>query len=156
MRWSVPDEAESWPLVAALVAEPFRLWNAGGDLDWSSSRRSHSYLDRGFYSRQIATILQLFPRGQLLVLRTEELLTEHADTLRRVYAFLGAATPTVLPAAREVRPGAALGAHDARITPPAAVSTALNWIYRREIARLERMLGWRLEGWERPPDPSPP
>ncbi len=141
-------QAEPWPLLAALAAEPFRLWRAAGSLEWSSAVRTHSYLDRGFYSRQIANLLEHFPREQLLVLRTEELLAHHAETLRRVYTFLGAEEPAVLPASRQVRPGAELGADEARPTRPAAVASALKWIYRSELARLEKLLGWRLDSWK--------
>jgi hypothetical protein len=50
---------------------------------------NHTYLARGRYSEQLERWLSVFPREQLLVLFTEELLHEPADTYARVLEFLG-------------------------------------------------------------------
>ena len=50
-----------------------------------------SYLSRGFYAQQVERLLGLFPRGQLLMLRSEWLRDDPSATLRRVHAFLGIA-----------------------------------------------------------------
>ena len=55
-------------------------------------RRQHrifSYVDRGFYSRQIVSFMHRFPRNQMLFLKNEELMNEHKLTLDKVYGFLG-------------------------------------------------------------------
>lgn len=131
---------ESLPLGAALLAEPFRLWRRRGDLAWDSAVRTKSYVDRGFYSRQIAHLTACFPRQQLLLLRTEDLREHHEATLETVYRFLGVARPDSLPIARAIRPDdSAAAAIDVR--PSAWVSTLLALIFRREIGRLEALSG---------------
>ncbi len=146
-------QVERLPLAAALAAEPVRLWRHRHDLSWSSALRAHSYVDRGYYSRQIAHLLRYFPREQLLILRTDDLLRDHAGTLRRVYDFLEIDVPATLPEARQVRPS--LG-HDpversdslGRLcTPSVPVRAALRYVFKPELRRLERLLGWQLNDW---------
>ncbi|MCB0208057.1 MAG: sulfotransferase domain-containing protein [Anaerolineae bacterium] len=54
----------------------------------ASQRRNYSYVDRGYYSRQLERFLKLFSRDQILVLLTEELSRETAATLDRCCDFL--------------------------------------------------------------------
>jgi len=48
-----------------------------------------SYVERGYYGRQLARALDLFPRDQLLLLNSDELRREPARTMQSVCAFLG-------------------------------------------------------------------
>ena len=50
--------------------------------------RIFSYVERGFYAQQLDHILEHFPKDQLLILKHEDLLTEHNKTLDRVCAHL--------------------------------------------------------------------
>jgi hypothetical protein len=52
---------------------------------------NHTYLARGRYAEQLERWLAVFPREQLLVLFSEELLHQPAETYARVLEFLGAA-----------------------------------------------------------------
>jgi hypothetical protein len=63
--------------------------------------RSFSYIERGFYGRQVARALALFPRQQLLFLKSEDLERDQAATLQRIAAFLAIAPFPDLPVARE-------------------------------------------------------
>jgi hypothetical protein len=68
--------------------------------------RVYSYVERGFYGRQLAHLLNLFPREQLFILRSEELREKPADTIGRICDFLGVTRPDrpILP--RTSRPAA--------------------------------------------------
>lgn len=146
--------SEPLPLAAAFAAERFRLWRSRGDLSWGSAVRTKSYVDRGFYSRQIAQLLTCFPRDQLLLLRTDDLRDHHAATLEAVYRFLSIGRPETLPDAREIRPEAGDGAMTEGTMPSPMGSTLLALVYRREIVRLERLMGVDLSCWRVPLRPS--
>lgn len=93
--------AERWPLWAALLLEAWRLRRHRGDLAWDSPLRTHSYLSRGDYARQLDVLHAHFPREQVLVLRSSELLAEPARCLDTVWRFLGVAAPEPPPTPRE-------------------------------------------------------
>ena len=88
---------ESLALLPALLAEPWRMRRARGDLGWNSSLRNHSYRARGEYAAQLQRLLQHFPREQVLLLRSIDLAQDAAATVRRVYAHMGLAGPPRLP-----------------------------------------------------------
>jgi Sulfotransferase domain len=52
--------------------------------------REFSYVERGFYGRQVQRLLSLFPREQLLFLRSDDLKAEPARILCKVCDFLNA------------------------------------------------------------------
>ncbi|MGZ5987061.1 MAG: sulfotransferase domain-containing protein, partial [Caulobacteraceae bacterium] len=66
--------------------------------------REMSYVERGFYGEQIERLLEVFPREQLLVLRSQDLRADPAATLASVRRFLGLAMNGP-PVAREVHVG---------------------------------------------------
>jgi hypothetical protein len=147
------------------VDRAFSHWNmerqrGGDDLDFwtaitteeercrSALPRQHrvwSYVDRGFYSRQIERLWLCFPPEQVLVLRNGELRQEPAATLARVCDFLGVDR---LPAV----------AHEEVFAHPYAEGLSarereyLCERYAEEIDRLEAMLGWDLDAWRRASD----
>ncbi len=51
-------------------------------------RIHYSYIDRGFYSRQIKPYLELFPRENLLFVIFEEMVERPAEILRKIFSFL--------------------------------------------------------------------
>jgi hypothetical protein len=62
-----------------------RLASASGT---SQEARVYSYVERGFYAEQVERLLQLFPRDQLLFLRSKDLADGHQDVLARIAGFL--------------------------------------------------------------------
>lgn len=52
--------------------------------------REFSYVERGFYGRQVQRLLSLFPREQLLFLRSDDLRADPARILCKVCDFLNA------------------------------------------------------------------
>ena len=82
-----------------------RVAQAGG------AHRVFSYVERGFYGAQLARLDALFPREQVLMLRSEDLDARPDETLARVHRFLGVApAPPVAPLRANVGEGAGLGA----------------------------------------------
>jgi hypothetical protein len=85
---------EDLPFEEAIEREPRRL---AGELEKmradpsydSFSYQHHTYLTRGRYAEQLEVWYSLFPRGQVLVLPSEELFADPDRTYRRVLEFLG-------------------------------------------------------------------
>lgn len=65
--------------------------------------RVHSYVERGYYGRQLARALALFPRDQLLLLTSAELGGDPAGTIGRICHFLGIPAPGAPPTPRRSR-----------------------------------------------------
>ena len=88
-------------LEEALAAEPDRLagaearLTAAGSSDFSHQK--HSYVSRSRYERQLQRYESLFPRQQLLVLRSEDLFGQTEACWERIQDFLGL-HPIPLPA----------------------------------------------------------
>lgn len=55
----------------------------------SYSHQHHSYLSRGIYVDQLSTLFDLFPRAQVLILRSEDFYAEPAAGVHQVLDFLG-------------------------------------------------------------------
>jgi hypothetical protein len=102
--------------------------------------REISYVERGFYGEQMARLLRLFPRDQMLVLRAEDLRAGPASTLARVRGFLGLAKSGE-PAPREANVGREMD-YGAELT--AADVTHLRGVYARDLERLADLTGVRF------------
>jgi hypothetical protein len=129
----------------AVAAEPDRLAveveRMKADPDYQSRpHRIYSYLARGRYAFQLEEWCNHFPRQQMLVLRSEDLFADPADTYRRVLAFLD--LPSIAlpdyPTYTRRRPG-----------PPLEPRTrhALAEGFRADNERLAALLG-RDMGWD--------
>jgi hypothetical protein len=84
-------DLEPLALEAALVAEPGRLADAESSLHRDLPHRSHqqhSYLSRSRYERQLPLYQALFPKAQLLILRSEALFADPCLVWKRVLQFL--------------------------------------------------------------------
>jgi hypothetical protein len=126
----------------ALRAEEARLLEAGGNRAPGSPYWIHSYKQRGRYATQIRNLLQYFPRDQLLVLRSEDLLRRHYQVLSEVFRFLGVGTDHRPPPAR-------VFAGEYRESMSRAERELLLEYYAQETEELERLLGWDLADWKR-------
>jgi hypothetical protein len=132
------DEVLSF--AAALDAETGRL--AGeeaklvADPTYVSETHKHaSYMSRGDYARQLERWLAVFPRDHLLILRSEDLYEQSANTFRRVTEFLN------LPPADDIP----FVAHNRSAGPP--LDPALRERLERHFAPLNAGLG-SLLGWD--------
>jgi hypothetical protein len=127
----------------AVAAEPERVEReharlAAGEIERSAPHQYFSYLARGRYAEQLERWLRFYPRGQLLVLRFEDLAREPLPVLNRTLGWLG------LP----VMASARLEPRNTRKYPPLAPETAvrLREYFAPQNAELESLLGEPF-GW---------
>lgn len=107
----------------------------GGE-PWGS-HREFSYVERGFYGEQVARLLRLFPREQVLIETAEALRQDPNRVLDRLAGFLGAPSPPRV-AHRETHVGQEMGGID-----PEDLAW-LRSLYARDSAHLESLTGLRL------------
>jgi len=131
----VPDRTRAAAVSPALEAEPERLRALPLDL-----AKSFTYIDRGFYTRQLERLWQYFPRQQTIVFKSEQLLTAHAAVLARVADFLGIA---LLPPVAEKR----VEVREYNVVTNADERRYLAALFETEIRELERLLDWDCSAW---------
>lgn len=90
---------ERLEFAAALEREQSRLAGEEGRLESEPTYRSFahqhfSYVSRGMYAAQLKRWLHFFPRDQMLILPSEGLFTDPAQTLHQVQAWLGLSSHT--------------------------------------------------------------
>ncbi|THD58904.1 sulfotransferase domain-containing protein [Phenylobacterium sp.] len=102
--------------------------------------REFSYVERGFYGEQVAALLGLFPREQLLLLRASDLRRDPAAVLAEVRRFLGL-PPGPAPSAREANVGREMD-YGSALT--AADVAHLRGVYARDAERLADLTGLRF------------
>lgn len=99
--------------------------------------REFSYVERGFYGEQLERVFHLFPKNQVLLLRSEDLHAEPAATLGEVRCFLGL-PPAAPPRPRESHVGR-------EIDYPSELSEAdvayLREVYAADARRLQEIAG---------------
>jgi hypothetical protein len=105
----------------------------------SRNHRTYSYLSRGIYVDQIAAWSRFFSRGQMLILRSEDLFDDAGGTLKILLDFLGLPhwtpkTPASIPNKREY----------ADLSP--AIRQRLDEYFRPHNLRLYEYLGVDF-GW---------
>ena len=137
--WHERDKGrEKLEFEAAIAAEAGRLGDAherlaAGTLERSFAHQHFSYLARGCYAEQLDRWFAVFPRGQFLVLKFEDLAREPLEALNATLDFLG------LPRAASV----SLEARNTRQYPPLADATAarLREYFEPHNQRLDALLG---------------
>jgi hypothetical protein len=77
-------DKESLPFSVAIRLEGLRNVE-----QFPMQSRWHSYVDRGYYARQIKHLLRYFSLSQMLFIKTEDLRNNHSATLDRIFDFLG-------------------------------------------------------------------
>ena len=104
---------------------------------------SIGFLARGKYADQLEYLFQVFPRSQVKVIIFERFAADPAAHLEDVVSFLGgrAVNDSV-----DLTPGN-VGGYSSRIT--ADTRLALQNFYRPQNERLFKLLGFRIEEWER-------
>ena len=103
--------------------------------------RKFSYVDRGFYAEQIERVFRYFPREQVHIIKFEDFRRNARNTLDAVCDFLS------------VEPLKILNNVETGSTPYARKMTGserqyLFDLYRRDIERLEKLLGWDCSDWK--------
>ena len=88
---------ENAPLWLALLAQPLREKRCPNPRSPQSPQRVSSYRSRGLYSQQLRNLYRHFPRRQVQVIHSSDLLTDHQTVLRKAFAFLGVAEGVTMP-----------------------------------------------------------
>ena len=106
--------------------------------------RVYSYVERGFYGAQLERVLALFPREQLLLLRSDALDARPSETLAQICRFVGAEPP-----AAPVRPRRELVSQplDYGQTLTEADRAYLAELYADDLGRFAALSGLPVDGW---------
>ncbi len=104
--------------------------------------RNFSYIERGFYAGQVRRVQALFPRRQILYIRTDDLWLKTQATIDAVQDFLG--VPRVLAVESEyIVPTFAAGLGG---IPPGALAR-LTHLFANDVAETARLTGLSLAEW---------
>lgn len=106
-------------------------------------RRVYSYVERGFYGAQLRRLLDLFPRDQILFLRSSDLAADPAATLGKIAEFL------------DLEPFPQLAARNDRAMPDIEYPSRLTEedaefladIYRDDIEAFAKLSGLDVSDW---------
>lgn len=135
---------ETLDFAAALDAERERLdgeeARLARDPTYASAPHKHaSYVARGDYPRQLERWFGVFPREQILVIRSEDLYKRSAETFARVAQFLEISPEAPIP----------FTVHNRTSGPPLdpAIRRRLSRHFAPLNARLADLLGWD-PGWD--------
>ena len=102
--------------------------------------RERSQVSRGFYAHQVRNLKRLFPDGQLLFLRSEDLSADAQGELDKVTDFIGVER---FEFAQEPRHNSATDSD----SMPAADRALLEETYRLDAEETRRLLGWEQGSW---------
>jgi hypothetical protein len=132
---------ETKPIGEAMAAEEARMAPLLAAEDYRCvAFRALSYKLRGHYAEQLARYLALFPRENLLVLRTEDLFDDPQGMMARLFGFLG-----VAPNREAMRFAARNIGFNARPVDP-AVRESLDAYFAPHNQRLYELIGADF-GW---------
>ena len=107
-------------------------------------RRVYTYIERGLYADQVRRVLANFPRGQLLFLRSQDLLDNHIETLDRVSSFLGIAPfPDTGPKRERPRPRVSLPS-----CPTEEDRTFAAGLVRDDVREFSALTGLKVSDWQ--------
>lgn len=129
---------EDHSFIEAVNLEPHRIREYGNN----GQHEDYSYIDQGFYSRQIEHVYQYFSPHQVLFLRSDDFKENTAVTMYQVLEFLGLSYLSCDEVAQEI------GNYQSSMPPE--VYNELIEIYRRDIYRVEELLGWNCSTWLEP------
>lgn len=125
--------AETRPFAWCIREGRRRLFEA----DPWGHHREFSYVERGYYGEQLERLLSIFPREQVLILRSEDLRDDPGPGLAAARAFIGA-PDAPSPEPREVHVGQDID-YGSRLTPEDVAF--LRSLYARDMARLRALTG---------------
>lgn len=141
-RMETSRGAETLPFATAIAGEGRRRVAAAA----GGVHRVYSYVERGFYAAQAERLLALFPRRQLLALRTDALWSRPDEVLGQVHRFLGIAPAT---AAARGFVGPRFAAAAVPVADPHLLAE-LTALYAADVRRTEALLGIGLADWLEP------
>jgi hypothetical protein len=107
----------------------------------SLESRRFSYIDRGFYTKQLARFFRFFPREQFKITKFEDFRDRPTETVNSIFDFLG------------LKPLGPVRSKDRNVVPYERAMTMeerrhLYGVFANEIEQLERLLGWDCSDWK--------
>ena len=106
----------------------------------NSQHRVYSYVDRGFYCKQLTNLWNYIKKEQILIIRNEELRNEPTKTLAKIYAHI-----EIDPIKQ--KPMNNVFHHPYNEPMPNEAKQVLLEIFYEEIKNLEQLLGWDCNEW---------
>lgn len=106
--------------------------------------RGNGYIARSLYSPQLETVFDLFPRERVLVLKYEELRSDPAPLVDRLFDFIG-----VKRLGRFKNEKRNVGSYSRKLTAPEREYAAA--IFEDDITLTEELLGWDCADWKYQP-----
>lgn len=97
------------------------------------------YLKKGLYAKQLREYFNYFPREQFLIIRNEDLLSQHNKVMKEIQDFLGV-TPIVIPPK--------IIHHNEYFPIDPQIESVLRKVFIPDITELESMLNWDLRIWK--------
>lgn len=101
----------------------------------------YSYVERGFYARQVRRLFGYFPQENILLLRSLDLKLDHQRVLGRIADFLGVQPFPALPARLD---HLTVGA---RTTPRMEDVIYLREIFREDVIDFSHLTGLPIDDW---------
>ncbi len=137
-----------WNMECFRNAEPLSFWDALCNEQQRCKEalpfqhRVFSYMDRGFYIKQLQQIWRFFPKQNTLILRHENLRKQHSKTLSDTFDFLGVEQVSSF---NEIQ----MFSIPYQTEMTQQERNFLLEIFREEILNLERLLNWDCSEWMR-------
>jgi hypothetical protein len=129
--------AEDLPFPEAIRAGRKRVATVPGGV-----HRVYSYVERGFYARQIERLLIHFPRDQLYFFRTDELWRAPQRTVSAILSFLGVTDMPLVHGREYIVPQQSKLAEMGR-----ADYEELRTLFKEDIIRTSALTGIELGAW---------
>lgn len=130
-RMSRRNGWEALPFSSAIRQGRLRILDDGPA---SFAARRYSYVERGFYARQLKQLSEVFGWERIMVAKQDDLSQRPDDVLASVTDFLGVSRLPQLPQVRQnVSPGVEMMSNEDR--------TYLNEIYRDDLRELHTLTG---------------
>jgi hypothetical protein len=103
--------------------------------------RVYSYIDRGFYNRQVKQLLHYFDPKQLFILKYESFFNDEERQLYKLFDFLGVSH------AYDFKP-AKLNKREYQASIRLEEKEHLIKLFENDITELENTLGWNCSDWK--------
>ncbi len=138
-HWNMEEKRgrENLSFIEAIKCEKERL---GFEGEQNINHRKWSYVDRGFYTKQIEYMYKYINKENVLILKQEELLRGRNKALCKIYDHLSV---------EQITHNREITEHQSAYREPISREAKIYLIdrYRDEIGRLERLLNWDCSSW---------
>jgi hypothetical protein len=133
-----------WRMETTRSAESLMFSEAirGARMRATRAHRVYSYVERGYYAQQVARLLSLFPRENILFLKTDEMWRNTQSVLDRITSFLG--VPPIVGIKRVYT--VPLRSADLGEMPPGD-RAYLDELFRDELVRMSALTGLDVSHW---------